>query len=190
MLVGGGNSAGQAVVFLANHAAHVHLLIRGPDLAKGMSSYLVERIASLANVTLHSETEIVAFEGGEEGLSSVRWRNRKSGIEVTKPIRRVFLFVGADPNTEWLAGCGVKVNEKGFVCTGFELSPDQYVRPVPSERDRHPLSLETSISGVFAIGDARASSTKRVAAAVGEGAAVVAQVHAWLASHEPQPART
>ncbi|HEV8517428.1 MAG TPA: FAD-dependent oxidoreductase [Burkholderiales bacterium] len=189
VLVGGGNSAGQAVVFLASHAARVHLLIRGRDLAKSMSAYLVERITSLPNVTLHTETEIVAFEGCDEGVAGVRWRNRARGVEETKPIRRVFLFVGADPNTEWLAGCGVKVNDKGFVCTGFDLSPDQYVRPVPSERDRHPLSLETAISGVFAIGDARASSTKRVAAAVGEGAAVVAQVHAWLASHEPQPAQ-
>jgi thioredoxin reductase (NADPH) len=182
VLVGGGNSAGQAVVFLASHAAHVHLLIRGSDLGKSMSKYLVDRIASLANVTLHTETEIVAIEGCDEGVSGVRWRNRKNGAEETKPIRRVFLFVGADPNTEWLANCGVKVSEKGFVCTGFELSPDEYVRhQTPGKR--HPLPLETSVSGVFAIGDARAGSTKRVAAAVGEGAAVVAQVHAWLASN-------
>ena len=184
VLVGGGNSAGQAVVFLASHAARVHLLIRGPDLAKSMSAYLVERIASLANVTLHTETEIVGFEGCDEGVCGVRWRNRKSGKEETKPIRRVFLFVGADPNTGWLANCGVKVNEKGFVCTGSDLSPDEYVRSAQSSGNRHPLPLETSVSGVFAIGDARASSTKRVAAAVGEGAAVVAQVHAWLASNE------
>ena len=140
MLVGGGNSAGQAVVFLASHAAHVHLLIRGPDLAKSMSKYLVDRIASLANVTLHAETEIVAFEGCDEGVSGVRWRNRKSGIEETKPIRRVFLFVGADPNTRWLANCGVKVNDKGFVCTGSDLSPDEYVRSAQSAA-RPPSSV-------------------------------------------------
>ncbi len=180
VLVGGGNSAGQAVVFLASHAAHVHLLIRGSDLAKSMSNYLVERIASLLNVTLHTETEIVAIEGCDEGVGGVRWRNRMSGSEETKPIRRVFLFVGADPNTEWLADCGVKVNDRGFICTGSDLSPHEYVRAPREAGDRHPFALETTVSGVFAIGDVRASSTKRVAAAVGEGAAVVAQVHAWL----------
>jgi thioredoxin reductase (NADPH) len=101
VLVGGGNSAGQAVVFLAGHAAHVHMLIRRSDLESTMSSYLIERIASLANVTLHVESEIVALEGGRKDLTGVRWRNRKQGIEVTKPIRQVFLFVGADPNTGW-----------------------------------------------------------------------------------------
>jgi thioredoxin reductase (NADPH) len=189
VLVGGGNSAGQAAVFLASHAAHVHLLIRGADLAKGMSSYLVERIASLANVTLHVETEIVAFEGDDEGLHSVRWRKRTNGLEETKPIRRVFLFVGADPNTGWLSNCGVKLDDKGFVCTGSELAHDESPRPAQALRPRHPLPLETTVSGVFAIGDARAGSTKRVAAAVGEGAAVVAQVHAWLAAHEHEAAR-
>jgi thioredoxin reductase (NADPH) len=182
-LVGGGNSAGQAVVFLATHATHVHLLIRGSDLAKSMSKYLVDRIASLSNVTLHTETEIVAIEGDDQGVTGVRWRDRKSGREETKPLARVFLFVGADPNTQWLENCGVKVNNKGFVCTGSDLSPGEYVWAGRSVTDRQPLSLETSVSGVFAIGDARASSTKRVAAAVGEGAAVVAQVHAWLASN-------
>jgi len=189
VLVGGGNSAGQAVVFLAGHAARVHLLIRGPDLKKNMSNYLVERIGSLANVTLHVDTEIIAFDSDDEGLSGVRWRNRRSGLEETKAIRRVFLFVGADPNTGWLAGCGVKVNDKGFVCTGSDLSLDEYVRSTQANGDRHPFPLETTVSGVFAIGDVRAGSTKRVAAAVGEGAAVVAQVHAWLAANQPQTAR-
>ena len=184
VLVGGGNSAGQGVVFLASHAAHVHLLIRGSDLGKSMSKYLVDRIASLANVTLHAETEIVAIEGCDEGVGGVRWRNRRSGSEQTKPIRRVFLFVGADPNTQWLANCGVKVNDKGFICTGLDLAPDDYVRSGQSEQKRRPFPLETAVSGVFAIGDVRASSTKRVAAAVGEGAAVVAQVHTWLAANQ------
>jgi thioredoxin reductase (NADPH) len=184
VLVGGGNSAGQAVVFLAGNASRVHLLIRGPDLGKSMSKYLVDRIMSLANVTLHAETEIFAIDGCAEGVSGVHWRNRKSGNEESKPVRRVFLFVGADPNTGWLANCGVKVNDKGFVCTGVDLAPGEYVRPGPAEKDRHPFPLETSVSGIFAIGDVRASSTKRVAAAVGEGAAVVAQVHAWLAANQ------
>ncbi len=188
VLVGGGNSAGQAVVFLASHAAHVHLLIRGLDLAKSMSAYLVQRIAGIANVTLHTETEIVALEGDADGVSRVRWRNRKNGIEETKPIRRVFLFVGADPHTKWLEGCGVKVDDKGFICTGSDLSPQEYVRPSQAAKTRHPFPLETTVSGVFAIGDVRAGSTKRVAAAVGEGAAVVAQVHAWLAAHRHDPA--
>jgi thioredoxin reductase (NADPH) len=184
VLVGGGNSAGQAVVFLASHAAHVHLLIRGGDLGKSMSKYLVDRIASLPNVELHTGTEIVAIDGCAEGVGGVRWRNRRSGSEETKPIRRVFLFVGADPNTPWLAGCGVKVNDKGFVCTGIDLSPAEFARSGPAVADRHPFPLETSVSGVFAIGDVRANSTKRVAAAVGEGAAVVAQVHAWMAANQ------
>ena len=189
VLVGGGNAAGQAIVFLAGHAAHVHHLIRGADLAKSMSKYLIDRLGSLANVTLYTESEIVVIEGCDEGVSGVQWHNRKDGSTQTKPIRRIFLFVGADPNTDWIENCGVKVNDKGFVCTGIDLSPVDYARSTHTRNDRHPLSLETSIPGVFAIGDARASSTKRVAAAVGEGAAVVAQVHVWLASHEAVPAQ-
>jgi thioredoxin reductase (NADPH) len=186
VLVGGGNSAGQAVVYLARHASHVHLLIRGADLGKSMSRYLVDRIASLPNVTLRTQTELIAIQGTGDGVSGVHWRNRATGIEDARPIRRVFLFVGADPNTRWLEGCGVKVNDKGFVCTGVDLLASEYVRSTArSQGDRHPLALETSVPGVFAIGDARASSTKRVAAAVGEGAAVVAQLHAWLALNEP-----
>ena len=95
----------------------------------------------------------------------------------------MFLFVGADPNTRWLENCGVKVNDKGFICTGADLAPGEFVQSSQPAGERHPFPLETNISGVFAIGDVRASSTKRVAAAVGEGAAVVAQVHAWLAAH-------
>jgi thioredoxin reductase (NADPH) len=184
VLVGGGNAAGQAIVFLASHAAHVHHLIRGSDLAKSMSKYLIDRIGLLANVTLYTESEIVAIEGCDEGVSGVQWLNRKDGSKQTKSIRRIFLFVGADPNTDWLESCGVNVNDKGFVCTGIDVSPVDDARLTHLKNDHRPLSLETSIPGVFAIGDARASSTKRVAAAVGEGAAVVAQVHAWLASHE------
>ncbi len=183
VLVGGGNSAGQAVVFLASYARQVHLLLRGPELAKKMSTYLIDRIRSLNNVTLHVETEIVALEGDDGGLSGVRWRNLRSSVEETKSIRRVFLFAGADPNTGWLANCGVKLDPKGFVCTGSSLAPDDYVKAPSAARERLPFALETSASGVFAIGDARAGSTKRVAAAVGEGASVVAQLHAWLATN-------
>jgi thioredoxin reductase (NADPH) len=182
VLVGGGNSAGQAVVYLASSAARVHLLIRGADLGKNMSRYLVDRIASLANVTVHTDTEIVAVSGGEDGLSGARWRHSKSGDEVAKTIRRLFLFVGADPNTQWLANCGVKVDGKGFVCTGSDLPADALVRSQAGQEVRHPFPLESSVLGVFAIGDVRANTTKRVAAAVGEGAAAVAQVHACLAA--------
>jgi thioredoxin reductase (NADPH) len=162
----------------------VHHLIRGADLAKSMSKYLIDRIGSLANVTLHTESEIVAIEGGEEGVSAVHWRHRQNGSMQTKSIRRIFLFVGADPNTGWLENCGVKLNDKGFVCTGLDLSPADHEQWAHLDGLRQPLQLETSVPRVFAIGDARANSIKRVAAAVGEGAAVVAQLHALLALHE------
>ncbi|SEL27113.1 thioredoxin reductase (NADPH) [Nitrosovibrio tenuis] len=188
VLVGGGNSAGQAIVFLASHAAHVHHLIRGPDLTKSMSKYLIDRIGSLTNVTLYPESEIVSIEGCEEGVGGVQWHNRKDGSKQTKSLQRIFLFVGADPNTDWLENCGVKVNDKGFVCTGSDLPSIDFERTAHSQNDYRPLSLETSIRGVFAIGDVRASSTKRVAAAVGEGASVVVQVHARLAAGKAIPA--
>ncbi|HKA42591.1 MAG TPA: FAD-dependent oxidoreductase [Burkholderiales bacterium] len=181
VLVGGGNSAGQAAAFLAGHAVHVHILIRGVGLESTMSTYLIERIAALGNVTLHVESEIVALEGGRKDLTGVRWRDRRRGTEVAKPIRRVFLFVGADPNTGWLGACGVKLDDKGFIATGAALPADEYSRAARPAGDRQPLPLETAVPGVFAIGDARAGSNKQVTSAVGEGAAVVAQVHAWLA---------
>jgi thioredoxin reductase (NADPH) len=188
VLVGGGNSAGQAIVFLASHAAHVHHLIRGADLARSMSKYLIDRIGSLANVTLHTQSEIVAIEGSEEeGVSAVHWRHHQNGSMQTKSTQHIFLFVGADPNTLWLENCGVKLNDKGFVCTGLDLSSADHEQSAYSENGRQPLPLETSIQGVFAIGDVRANSTKRVAAAVGEGAAVVAQLHALRALHEANP---
>jgi thioredoxin reductase (NADPH) len=182
VLVGGGNSAGQAAVFLASHAARVHMLIRGPSLAASMSSYLIERIAATANITLHAHTQLTGLEGNDECLESVIWQT-KGQAPVSKPIRRVFLFVGADPNTDWLAGCGVEVDKDGFVLTGTAVMlarcrvTGQMLNPDGSLHGH----LETTVPGVFAIGDVRAGSTKRVAAAVGEGAAVVAQLHAYLA---------
>ena len=125
----------------------------------------------------------MGIEGGDDGVSGVQWLNRKDCCKQTKSVRRIFLFVGADPNTDWLENCGVELNDKGFVCTGIDLSTVDYVRSTHLKNNHHPLSLETSIAGVFAIGDVRANSTKRVAAAVGEGAEVVAQMHTWLASH-------
>jgi thioredoxin reductase (NADPH) len=183
VLVGGGNSAGQAAVFLSGHARKVHILIRGPDLTASMSSYLIERIEATANIELHPHTELTALVGDGSTLESVRWR-RKGEDDVAKPIKRVFLFVGADPNTDWLADCGVRVDPHGFVMTGTDVMmarcriTGQMLNPDGSLHGH----LETTVAGVFAIGDVRAGSTKRVAAAVGEGAAVVAQLHSYLAA--------
>jgi len=186
VLVGGGNSAGQAAVFLAGHASKVHMLIRKDSLASTMSSYLIERIQATPNIELHTHSEIVALEGDEDGLKQVRIHNSKSGEECDYDVCRVFLFIGADPNTGWLEDCGVDVDGHGFIRTGFDVTKSQckanfekgvYPREMPER-----AALETSVPGVFAIGDVRASSTKRVAAAVGEGAAVVSQIHAFLAN--------
>ncbi|MTV36214.1 FAD-dependent oxidoreductase [Duganella radicis] len=172
ILVGGGNSAGQAAVYLSAHAAKVHILIRKDSLASTMSSYLIERIEATPNIELHVESEIIALEGSdEEGLQQVRVRDNRGMLEKDYDICRVFLFIGADPNTGWLGDCGVQVDDKGFILTGYD------VPGAPAAR----AALETSVPGVFAIGDVRANSTKRVAAAVGEGAAVVSQIHAFLA---------
>ncbi|WP_426054749.1 FAD-dependent oxidoreductase [Janthinobacterium sp. PSPC2-1] len=188
ILVGGGNSAGQAAVFLSGHAANVHMLIRGAGLAASMSSYLIERIAATPNITLHTHTEIIALEGDDDGLTGARWRNNQTGEECDCAVRRVFLFVGADPNTDWLHDCAVAVDEQGFIRTGFDVTRAEcraqghgalLAAPPPDLPER--AALETSVPGVFAIGDVRAGSTKRVAAAVGEGAAVVSQIHGFLA---------
>ncbi len=165
-LVGGGNSAGQAVVFLAPRVGKLHLVVRGAGLESSMSRYLIDRIQALPNVELHRQTEIVALDGDREtGLTGAVFRNRASGAEERRSLRHLFLFVGADPNTDWLGNC-LTLDEAGFIRTGAE--PGSF-------------PLETSRRGVFAVGDVRAGSTKRVAAAVGEGAAVVAQIHAAFA---------
>lgn len=176
-LVGAGNSAGQAAVYLASHVHKVALLARGGSLDASMSRYLVERIKAQPNIEVLTGTEVQALEGDEGNLATVRWRNRASGVETTRPIRHLFLFIGADPNTDWLAHCNVALDANGFVRTGSDLGSAHGV-------------METSRSGVFAIGDVRAGSVKRVAAAVGEGAQVVAALHAYLAqdgSHAVAP---
>ena len=163
-LVGGGNSAGQAIVFLAPQVRRLHLIVRRP-LAETMSRYLIDRIAALPNVEIHTGAEIASLEGDRaSGLASITCRNRADGTLTRHALRHLFLFIGADPNAGWLAGC-IQTNDKGFVITGGGALP-----------------LETSQPGIFAIGDVRAGSTKRVAAAVGEGAAVVAQIHAMIAA--------
>ncbi len=175
-LVGGGNSAGQAVAFLAPKVKRLHLVVRGPGLEASMSRYLIERIAALPNVVLHTGTEVFALEGDEvTGLTAAVFRERATGATRTCPMRHLFLFIGADPNASWLDRC-LAVDNKGFVLTGAKCASgaDAASRPF--------LPLETCRRGVFAIGDVRAGSTKRVAAAVGEGAAVVAQIHSLLAA--------
>jgi len=165
-LVGAGNSAGQATVFLASRAKKVWLLVRGASLEATMSRYLVDRIAGLPNVEVLTRTEVSGLEGRDGRLDAITWRAR--GKDERRDIRHLFLFIGADPNTDWLREAGVALDNKGFVLTGRDLNSDG--KP-----------LETSSRGIFAIGDVRSGSIKRVAASVGEGAQVVAALHAYLA---------
>jgi thioredoxin reductase (NADPH) len=171
-LVGGGNSAGQAAVFLASHARSVRVLVRGTGLASTMSRYLIDRISASPNITVLCETEVVELLGTpDQGLQGVRWRNRSTGAEERLTIGHLFLFTGADPAAGWLAGCGIPLDEKGFIPTGVDVR----------STDRVPLPFETGVEGIFAVGDVRCGSVKRVGAAIGEGAAVVAQLHTFLA---------
>jgi thioredoxin reductase (NADPH) len=172
VLVGGGNSAGQAAVFLSGHARRVYMVIRGGGLGASMSRYLIERIEATPNIELVFNTEVVALEGTtDQSLERVRWRSRLSGEESTAEIRNLFLFAGAEPATGWLDGCGVTLDRGGFVVTGAQSEQNQG-RLVPP--------LETSVPGVFAVGDVRSGSVKRVGGAIGEGAQVVAALHGFL----------
>ena len=166
-LVGAGNSAGQAIVYLASKVAKVWALVRGRDLASSMSHYLVDRIQSLPNVEVVTHAQVTGLEGADGLLEAVRWRVGEATAETRRPIRHLFLFIGASPNTDWLSGSAIALDAKGFVLTGDAAGGDR-------------LSLETSRRGIFAIGDVRAGSVKRVAAAVGEGAQVVAALHGFL----------
>ena len=174
-LVGGGNSAGQAAVFLSQHAAKVNVLVRGPSLAASMSRYLIDRIEATPNIELRPHTELTQLHGDPaEGLVAVTWRDHQQGVERQTPMRNVFLFVGAEPETQWLRGCGVAIDPKGFVLTGEQAA-------APGQ-DPVPAPLETSVPGVFAVGDVRSGSIKRVGAAIGEGAAAVSMIHQRLAT--------
>jgi thioredoxin reductase (NADPH) len=177
VVVGGGNSAGQAVVFLARASRHVHLLVRGPDLEASMSRYLIDRLQAMENVTIHLSTQVSALEGNGR-LSAVRARDR-SGREVAVATGALFLFIGADPNTSWLRNC-VALDKNGFVLTGPALPSDATDTERWRLADRAPFLLETSLPGVFAAGDVRSGSVKRVAAAVGEGSQSVSFVHAHI----------
>jgi thioredoxin reductase (NADPH) len=174
-LVGGGNSAGQAAVFLAQYAPKVHILVRGPGLAASMSRYLIDRIEATPNIELHTHTQLTQLHGElTDGLAAVSWRNDRTGIEEERPIRHVFLFVGADPETDWLRSCTVALDTHGFVLTGnacASLALSQAIMP-----------LQSSVPGVFAVGDVRSGSVKRVGGAIGEGAAAVALIHQYLAA--------
>ncbi len=171
-LVGGGNSAGQAAVFLSGHASRVHMLIRGEGLSASMSRYLIDRIAAAPSIALHPNTDVSQLGGDAAGgLASISWRDRCTGVETTREVRNLFAFIGADPETEWLGGCGVKLDANGFVFTG---APAQTAEGLP------PATLESSVPGVYAVGDVRSESVKRVGGAIGEGAAAVAQIHAHL----------
>ena len=172
VLVGGGNSAGQAAVFLSGHARKVLMIIRGGGLGASMSRYLIERIEATPNIELMFNAEVVALEGDEgSSLERVLWKSRLAGEATTENIRNLFLFVGADPATGWLDGCGVTLDRGGFVVTGAQSDLNQR-RLVPQ--------LETSVPGVFAVGDVRSGSVKRVGGAIGEGAQVVAALHSFL----------
>ncbi|HEX3487168.1 MAG TPA: FAD-dependent oxidoreductase [Micropepsaceae bacterium] len=170
-LVGAGNSAGQAAVYLASQAAKVWMIVRGPSLEASMSRYLIDRIAAQPNIEVLTRTEVSALEGAGGALEAIRLRHMPTGTEKRLSLRHLFLFIGADPNTDWLGQCGVTLDNKGFVRTDASQRP-----------------LETSREGVFAIGDVRAGSIKRVAAAVGEGAQVVATLHSYLAHIGNAPA--
>ncbi|HEV7575068.1 MAG TPA: FAD-dependent oxidoreductase [Caldimonas sp.] len=166
VVVGGGNSAGQAAVFLARSAKHVHMLVRGPGLAATMSDYLVQRIERSDRITLHPCSEITQLEG-ETHLASVTWVDRRTGATTTRPARSVFVMIGAEPNTQWAAAC-LKLDAQGFVCTGARAGADP------------DAPYATSQPGVYAVGDVRSGSVKRVASAVGEGSVVVQSVHRFL----------
>jgi thioredoxin reductase (NADPH) len=177
-IVGGANSAGQAAVFLAGTAKRVHVLVRRPSLAESMSRYLIQRIENTPNIVLHARTQVESL-AGEHGLEHLTWRCVDSGEKETRDIRNLFLMTGADPNTAWLAGC-LALDDKRFVKTGADLLPEDLANAHWSP-SRRPYLMETTIPGVFCVGDARATSVKRVASAVGEGSICVQLVHRVLA---------
>jgi len=177
IVVGGGNSAGQAAVFLAQTASRVHILVRSGSLADSMSRYLVRRIEETPNIDLRPNTEIVKLEGGEH-LERVAWRNNRTGAAEAHDIRHVFLMTGAVPNTAWLEGC-VALDAGGFIKTGPDLTPEDLAARQWGPT-RPPYLLETSLPGVFAVGDVRSGNVKRVASAVGEGSIAISFVHRFL----------
>jgi thioredoxin reductase (NADPH) len=177
IVVGGGNSAGQAAVFLAQTARRVNLLVRSVGLSDTMSRYLIRRIEDSPSIVLLPQTEVIGLEG-DDHLERVRWRNGKAGTVETHEIRHIFVMTGAVPNTGWLEGC-VALDPRGFIKTGPDLSHDDLAE-ARWPLTRAPHLLETSLPGVFAVGDVRASNIKRVASAVGEGSIAISFVHQVL----------
>jgi len=179
-VVGGGNSAGQAAVFLSQTARHVDMLVRSPELSSTMSRYLIQRLAENPRVDLHFDSEIIALEGVDR-LENVVWRDRPSQAFSKHAIPHIFVMTGASPRTEWLRGC-LALDEKGFILTGRDLENAASVDGSPRwPLERTPGLLETSLPGVFAVGDVRAGNVKRVASAVGEGSISIYLVHRALA---------
>lgn len=178
IVVGGGNSAGQAAVFLSETAKHVHVLVRSSGLAETMSRYLIRRIEDSPKITLHTFTEIERVEGGNH-VERVEWRNKQTGKSETHDIRHIFVMTGANPNTNWLNGC-LALDENGFIRTGSDLNEED-LRSSRWPLSRSPYLLETSLPGVFAVGDARSGNVKRVASAVGEGSISIHLAHRVLA---------
>ena len=180
VVVGGANSAGQAAVFLSQTARKVHMLVRSSGLSETMSRYLIQRITENPNIEMHYKTEVVGMEGGMH-LEEVRWVDRVTGETSSHAIRHVFIMTGASPRTEWLKGC-VAMDDKGFILTGRDLDMSAgLVPPFPWPLSRAPQMLETTLPGVFAVGDVRSGNVKRVASAVGEGAIAIHLVHSALA---------
>jgi thioredoxin reductase (NADPH) len=177
IVVGGGNSAGQAAVFLAQTTKRVHMLVRSAGLAESMSRYLIRRIEESHNIGLRTHTEIVGVEG-DNHLESVRWKNNQLGQTEEHKISHIFIMTGADPNTSWLDGC-IALDSKGFIKTGADLSQEN-LSAAQWSLAREPYLLETSLPGVFAVGDVRGGSIKRVASAVGEGSTAISLVHKVL----------
>jgi thioredoxin reductase (NADPH) len=177
IVVGGGNSAGQAAVFLAQTTKRVHMLVRSTGLSESMSRYLIRRIENSPTIVFRPQTEIVALEGGNR-LDSVYWRNSQTGQTEKHEISHLFIMTGADPNTRWLDGC-IVLDSKGFIKTGPDLSPEN-LSAAGWPLTRQPFLLETSLQGIFAVGDVRGGSIKRVASAVGEGSIAISFVHKVL----------
>jgi thioredoxin reductase (NADPH) len=177
IVVGGGNSAGQAAVFLAETAKRVHMLVRSAGLAKSMSRYLIRRIEETPTIVLRPYTQIVAVEGSDH-IEFVRWQNNQTGQTEEHDIRYLFVMMGADPNTSWLDGC-IALDNNGFIKTGLDLSLES-LSAAGWYPTRQPYLLETSLPGIFAVGDVRGGSIKRVASAVGEGSIAISFVHKVL----------
>jgi thioredoxin reductase (NADPH) len=166
IVVGGGNSAGQAAVFLAGSVKHVYVLVRGRGLAATMSDYLVQRIEQSAHISVHAHCEITALDG-EHALSGATWRDHRSGVDTKRPVSAIFAMIGAEPNTRWLGDC-LTLDAQGFVVTGTKAGAAA------------DSPYATSRPGIYAVGDVRSSSVKRVASGVGEGSVVVQAVHRFL----------